>query len=89
MLRTPYPEARLPIQARLSKLVAIRHPVFIIIFSQLFGTSLWFSANSATEVVKHLVSATEILVAGPGSANLELIKHIHKHDTALTEKIVV
>lgn len=25
----------------------MRHPVFVIIFAQLFGTSLWFSANSA------------------------------------------
>jgi MFS family permease len=27
----------------------MRHPVFVIIFAQLFGTSLWFSANSATD----------------------------------------
>lgn len=27
----------------------MRHPVFLIVIAQLFGTSLWFSANSAAD----------------------------------------
>lgn len=33
-------------------------PVLIICLSQLFGTSLWFSANGSTEVLLHLWNAT-------------------------------
>jgi stalled ribosome rescue protein Dom34 len=40
------------------------------------------------DVVKHLVDATEVLVVGPGSAKLDLLKHIHKHDAAVADKIV-
>jgi stalled ribosome rescue protein Dom34 len=40
------------------------------------------------DVAHHLMKASEVLVVGPGSAKLELIKHIHKHDPALTDKIV-
>ena len=40
------------------------------------------------EVVENLATAREVLVVGPGSAKLELIKHVHTHDPAVTEKIV-
>lgn len=40
------------------------------------------------EVVENLATAKEVLVVGPGSAKLELIKHIHTHDPAVTAKIV-
>ena len=39
-------------------------------------------------VVENLATAKEVLVVGPGSAKLELIKHVHTHDPAITEKIV-
>ncbi len=35
-----------------------------------------------------LKSAEEILVVGPGKAKLEFIKHVHRHDHALVDKIV-
>jgi len=35
-----------------------------------------------------LADAEEILVVGPGTAKLELIKHIHEHEHALASKIV-
>src|SRR5450432_2798662 len=40
------------------------------------------------EVAQALADAQEILVVGPGSAKLELIKHVHKHEHALEPKIV-
>ncbi len=40
------------------------------------------------EIARALADAEEILVVGPGSAKLELIKHVHKHDHALEPKIV-
>jgi stalled ribosome rescue protein Dom34 len=40
------------------------------------------------EVASALADAEEILVVGPGTAKLELIKHVHKHDHALEPKIV-
>lgn len=40
------------------------------------------------EVAKRLEGAEEILVVGPATAKLEFIKHVHKHDHALTPKIV-
>jgi stalled ribosome rescue protein Dom34 len=39
-------------------------------------------------VAAALESAGEILVLGPGSAKLALIKHVHKHHHALADKIV-
>lgn len=41
--------------------------------------------HSVTQAVKE---SKEILILGPGSAKLELIKHAHKHDAKLAEKIV-
>lgn len=38
------------------------------------------------EVAQALTDVTEILVVGPGSAKLELIKHVHKHDHGLVPK---
>lgn len=40
------------------------------------------------EVAKALTAATEILVVGPSTAKLELVKHIHSHDASLVPKIV-
>jgi stalled ribosome rescue protein Dom34 len=39
-------------------------------------------------VVDALADAQAVLVVGPGSAKLELIKHVHKHHSALEPKIV-
>jgi stalled ribosome rescue protein Dom34 len=41
--------------------------------------------HSVIEAVKE---SKEILILGPGSAKLELIKHAHKHDAQIAEKIV-
>jgi hypothetical protein len=40
------------------------------------------------EVAHALSDAAEILIVGPSSAKLELIKHLHKHDSAIADKIV-
>ena len=39
-------------------------------------------------IVDALRGAKEILVAGPGAAKLELVKHIHKHDHDLVPSLV-
>lgn len=39
-------------------------------------------------VIESVVESKEILVIGPGSAKLELIKHAHHHDPKIAEKIV-
>ena len=39
-------------------------------------------------VINAVNETKEILVIGPGSAKLELIKHAHKHDAQIAEKIV-
>jgi stalled ribosome rescue protein Dom34 len=40
------------------------------------------------QVATALSTAGDILVVGPGSAKLQFIKHVHRHDKALDEKIV-
>lgn len=40
------------------------------------------------EVVEAVANTNEILIVGPGSAKLELIKHINKHDANIADKIV-
>lgn len=40
------------------------------------------------EIAEALKGATEILVAGPGSAKLDLVKHIHRHDHELVPCLV-
>ena len=40
------------------------------------------------EVVEALKGAKEILVVGPANAKLNLIKHIHSHDKAMTDKVI-
>ena len=37
---------------------------------------------------KAVNESKEILILGPGSAKLELIKHAHQHDAKIAEKIV-
>jgi stalled ribosome rescue protein Dom34 len=44
--------------------------------------------NYFTAVEKSLANVDEILVVGPGSAKLELIKHVHKSSRGLEAKIV-
>lgn len=39
-------------------------------------------------IVKALEGAQEILVLGPAKAKLELIKHVHRHDQGMSDKIV-
>lgn len=39
-------------------------------------------------VVEALKPATEWLIMGPGTAKLELVKHIHKHDHGLEDRVV-
>lgn len=39
-------------------------------------------------VAKALETAGEVLVVGPGTAKLELLKHVQKHHRALGDKIV-
>ncbi len=40
------------------------------------------------QVVETLRPAKEWLVMGPGTAKLELVKHIHKHDHTLSDHII-
>lgn len=40
------------------------------------------------EVVLAVSEANEILIVGPGSAKLELLKHANKHDAKVSEKII-
>ena len=40
------------------------------------------------EVVEAVASANEILIVGPGSAKLELMKHMVKHDANIASKVV-
>ena len=40
------------------------------------------------EVARALEGVEEILVVGPATAKLEFIKHVHKHDRSLVEKII-
>jgi len=40
------------------------------------------------DVVSGLLGANEILIVGPGSAKLELLKHATKHDAHFSEKII-
>jgi len=44
--------------------------------------------NFYHEVVEALKGAQEILVVGPASAKLSLIKHIHSHDKHMTDKVI-
>ena len=39
-------------------------------------------------VIQAVNKSQEILILGPGSAKLELIKHAHQHDAKVAEKIV-
>ncbi len=40
------------------------------------------------EVIEALQAAKEWLVMGPGTAKLELVKHVHNHDKHLSDRIV-
>ncbi len=40
------------------------------------------------KVSEALSKAGEIIVLGPGSAKLELVKHVHKHHHLLVDKII-
>ena len=47
-----------------------------------------FDPKYLHEVIQAVNESAEILVIGPGSAKLELIKHAHHHDPKIAEKIV-
>jgi stalled ribosome rescue protein Dom34 len=40
------------------------------------------------QIAEALKPAMEWLVMGPGSAKLEFVKHVHKHDHQLVERVV-
>lgn len=40
------------------------------------------------EVIQAVMESKEILIVGPGSAKLDLMKHATKHDHAIAEKVV-
>ena len=40
------------------------------------------------EVAHAVADAAEILIVGPSSAKLALMKHMHKHDAAVADKVV-
>lgn len=40
------------------------------------------------EIVEALKGAQEILIVGPASAKLNLIKHIHSHDAQMADKVI-
>ena len=44
--------------------------------------------NFYHEVVEALKGAQEILIVGPASAKLNLVKHIHSHDQQMVGKVV-
>ena len=44
--------------------------------------------NFYHEVVKALKGAREILIVGPASAKLNLIKHIHSHDPQISDLVI-
>ncbi len=45
-------------------------------------------AHFFAEVARAVSDVAEILVVGPGSAKLEFLKYVHKHEHALEPKIV-
>ena len=49
---------------------------------------LEFDHQYLHSVIQAVTLSKEILVIGPGSAKLELIKHAHHHDPKVAEKIV-
>ena len=40
------------------------------------------------EVAKHLENVEKILIVGPATAKLELVKHLHKHHHALVPRVI-
>ncbi len=44
--------------------------------------------NYYRAVAQALANAAEILIVGPSTAKLALIKHLHKHDPAIAHKVV-
>ncbi len=46
------------------------------------------AAHFYRDVTRALADAAEVLVVGPGSAKLELVKYIDKHEHTFAEKIV-
>ena len=49
---------------------------------------LALDAKYLHSVIQAVKESIEILILGPGSAKLELIKHAHHHDAKIAEKIV-
>jgi stalled ribosome rescue protein Dom34 len=46
------------------------------------------SATFFEAVAKQLAGANHILIVGPSSAKLDLLRHLHKHDHVIAEKVV-
>ena len=46
------------------------------------------SATFFEAVAKKLAGANHILIVGPSSAKLDLIRHLHKHEHLIAEKVV-
>ena len=46
------------------------------------------SARYYHEVARALEGVKEILVVGPATAKLEFVKHVHKHDRDLVDRII-
>ncbi len=44
--------------------------------------------NYLHEVASAVAGCNEILIVGPGTGKLELIKHMNRHDSAIAEKVV-
>lgn len=44
--------------------------------------------NYLHEVAEAVAGSSEILIVGPGTGKLELIKHMNKHDPRVAEKVV-
>lgn len=44
--------------------------------------------NFYHEIVQSFGPTKEVLIVGPGSAKLELIKHVHQHDATIAKKII-
>lgn len=55
---------------------------------QVTGTRAALDQSFLHEVINAAADVKEILVVGPGSAKLELVKHATRHDAQLADRIV-
>ena len=52
------------------------------------GTHITDEPSFYRDVARELADAREILVTGPSTAKAEFLKHLHKHEPAMIERIV-